>query len=125
MPLVAYTIVQIAGMSVDYVAFILLVEFGLISPLLANAIGKCIGVIVAFNGHRRLTFRESAMKKNASSIFMQALKYSSMLPLNIVASSILLSLILSSGFIPAVAKIFSDLITFVLFFAANKYLVFR
>jgi putative flippase GtrA len=125
MSLIPYTLVQIAGMGVDYIFFILLIKFEVLSPLFANALGKCIGVMVAFNGHRRLTFPESALNKDASSIIIQALKYSSMLPMNIAVSSILLTSIISAGITAAVAKLVSDLITFILFFAVNKYLVFK
>ena len=125
MPLIIYTVIQIIGMSVDFCVFLLLVEFHLLSPLLANAVGKLIGVIVAFIGHRQITFRSSALKNDASSATGQALKYSATLPLNILLSSLLLTGFLSLGFVPAFAKLGSDFITFFIFFAANKYLVFK
>lgn len=125
MPLIIYTVIQIMGVSVDFCVFILLIEFNILSPLFANAVGKFIGVIIAFIGHRQFTFRASALKKDASSMAAQALKYSSTLPLNILLSSLLLTFFLSLGVIPASAKLGSDFITFFIFFAANKYLVFK
>lgn len=112
-------------MSADFCIFILLIELNILNPISANAVGKSVGVCVAFIGHRRLTFRSSAMKKNASSVTTQAIKYLSTLPLNILLSSILLVLILSIDVVPAFGKLGSDLITFFIFFAANKYLVFK
>ena len=125
MPLIIYTVIQIIGMSVDFCAFLLLIELNILSPLLANAVGKLVGVTIAFFGHRQFTFRTIAMKKDASSVTAQALKYSFSLPLNILLSSLLLTFILSLGTVPAFAKLGSDAITFFIFFAANKYLVFK
>lgn len=125
MPLINYTLIQVLGMSVDFCVFLFLIEKNILPPLLANVFSKCVGVIIAFFGHRRLTFRTTALKKNASAVTVQALKYSFTLPLNILLSSVLLALMLSVGFVPAFGKLSSDFMTFFVFFAANKYFVFK
>ncbi len=116
---------QIVGVGIDYIFYILLLKFEILSPLYANAVCKCVGAMVTFNGHRRLTFPKIALKKGASSTIIQAVKYSSMLPMNIAVSSILMTSIISAGITAVFAKLISDAITFILFFAFSKYLVFR
>jgi len=125
MPLIIYTVIQVIGMSADFCVFLLLIELNVLSPLLANAVGKLVGVTIAFLGHRNFTFHAESQKNGASSATTQALKYASSLPLNILLSSFLLVYILSLGIVPVFAKMGSDFITFFIFFGANKYLVFK
>ncbi len=121
MRLVSYSIVQGVAASADFVFFLFMVTLILIEPKIANVTAKLFGAGLAFFGLRYWVF-----KNDVTNTFKdQLLKYVVSLPLNIVISTAILALLLSSGVLVVFAKILTDIITFIIFFALNKYLIFK
>lgn len=123
--MILYVTIQIIAVCFDYLTFLYLINWELSTPLAANALGKIVGASLAFVGHKYFTFRISANQNNASNISSQGLKYLLTLPANIIVSSAIITALILLQIAPTISKITSDVLTLILFFFVNKYLVFR
>lgn len=125
MQLIVYTLVQCLCMCVDLLVYMIIINATILPLFVANSCGKFVGVLLAFFAHRAFTFRLSNTSHSLSSTLSQASKYLSTLPVNILFSTIFLYSFFYLFNVELVAKLLSDFVTFFLFFAVNKKVVFK
>ena len=102
-------------------AFLLALHIGLLTPVISNVISKIAAGIFAFILHRSFTFKS----EEDSSKLNQAIRYFSLLLINIPLSSVILSffLIWLADF-PEIAKVISDVIYVAINYFLAKYFIF-
>jgi len=117
--LTSFAIVGLINTIVDFVLFSFIVYLGL-SPILANVISFSAGACNSFILNGRITF-----KKNES-LFRNYyfLKFVIVTLITLGISHFAIVLLLRAGFSPYIGKIISIVITFLIGFLMNKFLVF-
>ena len=118
MQFIKYLTVQLVAYTADFSVFNILHLGQEIEPAFANPAAKLAGVLLAFTLHRYFTFKAKGPP------FLQFIRYSALLPANILFSTGVLSLGLWLGFGAITAKIGSDCISLPLFFILNKIFTF-
>jgi len=120
MALLKYISIQILAYVIDLGLFTFLLYLGYFGPLMANVLGKLAAGIFAFILHRSFTFKLEKQDHNRN----QAVKYFTLLGLNIPFTALLLALLLLIIPLPIYSKILSDVIGVLLSFWLSKNWVF-
>lgn len=120
MRFVRYLLVQALAYGLDMGGFVLLSAHFEIDPLVANIVGKVLAGLFAFVAHRSFTFcvAEAGVKAQ------QAVRYFTLLALNIPFSAVVLGAMLSVIPMVIVAKFVADAVCISLTFWASKRFVF-
>jgi putative flippase GtrA len=115
-----YSVIQVIAYLMDYVIFIVLTYFFSAPSLPSNVVGKIISGIFSYFAHRHFTFSQ----EEKSNVWAEAVRYFSVLGLNVPLSSGLLAVI--SQFLPLlVAKFIADVLCVALSFKLTQSVVFR
>ena len=117
---VRYGLVQLFAYAIDMGGFLLLLNAGLLGPLWANVLAKLAAGVFAFIAHRHFTF-QAGDRADAS---RQALRYFTLLALNIPLSSALLALLLTWTSHATLAKFTADVLIVAVTYWLSKSLVF-
>jgi putative flippase GtrA len=104
MTFIRYILIQIAAYAIDFGWFVAATRTGLLCPVAANAVGKVLAGIFGFVAHRYFTFRVSDARNGRA----EAIKYFSLLGINIPLASGLLWGALYLFANKVVAKVFTD-----------------
>lgn len=115
-----YIMVQLVAYGLDMGGFLLLMTWLAMEPLAANVIGKILAGLFAFVAHRSFTFGVTG----TSGTRRQALRYFTLLALNIPLSTLLLSVILWVISHAAAAKFIADIILVLLTYWLSKRFIF-
>lgn len=115
-----YGAIQLVAYGLDMGIFLLLVALFADQPVLANVAGKVVAGTFAFFSHRHFTFLSTRVGSKA-----QALRYFSLLAINIPLASVLLSAGLYLIDNPVPVKFVSDVICVALTYWISKRFVFR
>lgn len=115
-----YLLVQILAYGLDMGGFVLLFTHLGIDPLVANMVGKVSAGSFAFAAHRSFTFGVREAGGNAQ----QAVRYFTLLALNIPLSALVLGAMLWVIPIAVVAKLMADVICVFLTYWLSKRFVF-
>jgi len=118
---VRYIAVQVLAYAIDYGSFAAFCFLGA-APWLANLFSKVLAGAVAFQLHRRFTFR---VLSDRSELRRQALRYTGLLLLNAPLTSLLLVGILTVVTEPLLAKLLADVLAVAVTYALTKTVVFR
>jgi GtrA-like protein. len=89
--------------------------------LFANMISKVLAGVFSFAAHRAFTFRVINAKGRAQ----QAVRYFTLLALNIPLSALILSAMLWITSMEVVAKILSDVLLVLISYAQSKFIIFK
>lgn len=84
---IRYLSVQLVGYGLDMGTFILLVTYAAIDPIPANIVGRLLSGVFAFFIHRRFTFHEAEHGAKVQ----QAMRYFTLMVVNLPISSLILS----------------------------------
>jgi putative flippase GtrA len=118
--LAKYSLIQITAYLMDYSIFISLTYFFSVPPLESNVAGKILSGIFSYFAHRHYTFT----REEKANVWPEAIRYFSVLGLNVPLSSGLLAV--SSQFLPLLAaKFVSDVLCVALSFKLTQSVVFR
>lgn len=120
MTFIRYGAIQLMVYALDIGTFLLLMVLAQDHPVQANIAGKLVAGVFAFFLHRHFTFQSTRASGK-----VQAVRYFSLLAINIPVASALFSLGLYFINSPAPVKFVSDVICVVLTYWASKLLVFR
>lgn len=120
MSFIRYILIQILAYGIDMGSFQAALRFTAISPVCANVLAKLAAGLFAFLVHRHYTFQGA----DTGSAHQQALKYFTLLGINIPIASGLLALLLQWLPSPTVAKFISDVICIAITYAISKRFVF-
>ncbi|WMN19751.1 GtrA family protein [Pseudomonas piscis] len=120
MTFIRYGAVQVLAYALDMGAFLLLLSFFKNEPVLANIAGKGVAGVFAFFLHRHFTFQSTASNSK-----VQAIRYFSLLVVNIPIVSILLGAGLYFFDNPAVVKFIADVACVLLTYWVSKLFVFH
>ncbi|EFQ62887.1 MULTISPECIES: GtrA family protein [Pseudomonas] len=120
MTFVRYGTIQLMAYALDMGTFLLLMTLSQDHPVLANITGKMVAGVFAFFLHRHFTFQSTHASGKA-----QAVRYFSLLALNIPVASALFSLGLYFINSPAPVKLISDVICVALTYWISKLFVFH
>jgi putative flippase GtrA len=115
-----YVVIQVFAYVVDMGGFYFIIQLGLVGPIMANVIGKVAAGIFAFIVHRNFTFKAGGNEDR----FHQALRYFTLLALNIPFASGLLAVLLMWVSDPVVAKIIVDISSVGLIYWLSKSFIF-
>lgn len=121
MHLIGYIFVQFSCAAVDLFIFFLLTNFAELLPLIANIVSKCIGVSLAFFMLRNLFIATP----NSQRIYWHMTKYFISFGANIVLSTAILALLVSTGTGAFLSKVITDVITLIVFFFISRSLIFK
>ncbi|MHC8349705.1 GtrA family protein [Pseudomonas sp. RT4P38] len=105
----------------DLSVFLLLFNVFGMDLLLANMISKVLAGVFSFAAHRAFTFRVINAKGRAQ----QAVRYFTLLALNIPLSALILSAMLWITSMEVVAKILSDVLLVLISYAQSKFIIFK
>jgi putative flippase GtrA len=115
-----YSLIQITAYLMDYSVFIGLTYLFNAPPLESNVAGKILSGIFSYFSHRHYTFS----REEKANVWPEAIRYFSVLALNVPLSSGLLALF--SQFLPLLlAKFVSDVLCVALSFKLTQSVVFR
>jgi putative flippase GtrA len=115
-----YSVIQVIAYLMDYGIFIVLTFLFSAPPLPSNVAGKIISGIFSYFSHRHFTFS----REEKSNVWAEAVRYFSVLGLNVPLSSGLLAVF--SQFLPLlVAKFIADVLCVALSFKLTQSVVFR
>jgi putative flippase GtrA len=120
MTFVRYVAVQLVAYAIDLGVFVLLFHGAIAGPITANVLAKIAAGTLAFYAHRGYTFRIEGTER----IRREAVKYASLLALNVPLASALLALLMLVVPSVTVAKIAADVICVGLTFMLTKHGVF-
>jgi putative flippase GtrA len=120
MRFVRYVMVQLVAYGLDMGGFLLLITWLAMEPVTANVIGKVLAGLFAFVAHRSFTFGVSG----TSGTRQQALRYFTLLALNIPLSTLLLSVSLWLIPFAVVAKFIADIVLVLLTYWLSKRFIF-
>lgn len=120
MRFVRYVMVQLVAYGLDMGGFLLLITWLAMEPVTANIIGKVLAGLFAFVAHRSFTFGVAG----TSGTRQQALRYFTLLALNIPLSTLLLSVLLWLIPFAVVAKFIADVVLVLLTYWLSKRFVF-
>lgn len=115
-----YLLVQVVAYGLDMGGFVLLFTYFDVHPLLANVIGKVLAGLFAFVAHQSFTFGVAA----AGGTRRRAVRYFTLLALNIPLSALILSAMLWVIPMTVVAKFAADAIGVLLTYWLSKRFVF-
>lgn len=118
---VRYVLVQVLAYTIDYGSFVAFYRLD-VPPGFANLLSKILAGAVAFQLHRRFTFR---VGRDRTGLRRQALWYTALLLLNAPLTSLLLVGFLLLINQPLVAKILADALAIVVTYTLTRSLVFR
>ena len=117
-----YILIGGTAFLAEYYVFVLILEVSQ-QILLAQIISWCIGYVVSFCGHRRITFRNKSDYKFSKS--HQFILYGAVAMLTLIISTILVC-ILSITIAPAIAKIIIMVIMAIIsYFMLNRLVFIR
>ncbi|MFJ3120886.1 GtrA family protein [Pseudomonas protegens] len=117
---IRYGAIQVLAYALDMGTFLLLLYFFQNEPVLANIAGKGVAGLFAFFLHRHFTFQSTA-----GSSKVQAVRYFSLLAINIPAASVLLGAGLYFFDNPTVVKFVSDVACVLLTYWLSKVFIFH
>lgn len=120
MTFIRYGAIQLMAYALDMGTFLLLMALFKDQPVLANIAGKGVAGVFAFFLHRHFTFQSTGVGSKA-----QAVRYFSLLAINIPAASALFSVGLYFVNSPAPVKFVSDVACVVLTYWISKLFVFH
>ena len=120
MTFVRYVAVQLVAYAIDLGVFVLLFHGAIAGPITANVLAKIAAGTLAFYAHRGYTFRITGTGR----IRREAVKYASLLALNVPLASALLALLMLVVPSATVSKIAADVICVGLTFMLTKHGVF-
>lgn len=119
MQFVRYVLVQVLAYGVDMGAFIVLLQSLDLDPLVANLIGKILAGLFAFAVHRSFTFG-----LDKAGTLQQAVRYFTLLALNIPLSAAVLAAMLWVIPLAIVSKLAADVVCVFLTYWLTKRFVF-
>ncbi|WP_337153574.1 GtrA family protein [Pseudomonas protegens] len=105
----------------DLSVFLLLFNVFEMDLLIANMISKVLAGVFSFAAHRAFTFGVTDAKGGAQ----QAVRYFTLLALNIPLSALILSALLWITSMEVVAKILADILLIFISYAQSKLIVFK
>lgn len=120
MTFIRYGAIQLMAYALDMGTFLLLVTLLEDHPVLANIAGKVVAGVFAFFLHRHFTFQSTGGSRKA-----QAVRYFSLLAINIPVASALFSVGLYVVDSPASVKFVCDVICVALTYWISKLFVFH
>lgn len=120
MRFVRYSLVQIIAYGLDMGGFVLLYTHFQVDLLVANLVGKVLAGLFAFVAHRCFTFRVTETAGRGG----QAVRYFTLLALNIPLSALVLSALLFMFPMVVVAKFFADVICVLITYWLSKRYIF-
>ena len=120
MTFIRYGLIQLVAYALDMGAFLLLIALFEDQPVLANIAGKGVAGVFAFFLHRHFTFQSAHGSSKA-----QAVRYFSLLAINIPIASALFSVGLYVVDSPAPVKLVCDVICVALTYWISKLFVFH
>ncbi|ALI05373.1 MULTISPECIES: GtrA family protein [Pseudomonas] len=120
MTFIRYGAIQLVAYALDMGAFLLLIALFEEQPVLANIAGKGVAGVFAFFLHRHFTFQSSHGSSKA-----QAVRYFSLLAINIPVASALFSVGLAIVDNPAPVKFVCDVACVALTYWISKLFVFH
>lgn len=120
MTFIRYVLIQLLGYVIDMGGYVLCLVLGMSSPVLANVLAKSASGLFTFIAHRHFTFKSGSATDRAH----QAVKYFSLLGLNVPFASSLLAALLLWISNPLIAKFLSDVLSVGLSFWLSKRFVF-
>ncbi|UQI29299.1 GtrA family protein [Pseudomonas bijieensis] len=120
MTFIRYGAIQLMAYGLDMGTFLLLMALSKDQPVLANIAGKGVAGVFAFFLHRHFTFQSSHASSKA-----QAVRYFSLLAINIPLASALFSVGLYFVNSPAAVKFVCDVACVVLTYWISKLFVFH
>lgn len=116
-----YLLVGVVTYGVDIGVFLLLFDLLEIDLLMANMVSKVIAGVFSFLVHRVFTFSVNAVGGSTQ----QAVRYFTLLVLNIPLSSLILYCVMWIIPLEIAAKILSDVLLVLISFAQSKFIVFK
>lgn len=120
MTFIRYVAVQFVAYAIDLGTFVALFAAGIAGPIVANVVAKILAGAFAFAAHRHFTFAVAGSER----VGREALKYGTLLALNVPVASGLLALLMLVIPDATLAKIASDVVCVGLTFFATKHGVF-
>ncbi|MGQ3321760.1 GtrA family protein [Pseudomonas brassicacearum subsp. neoaurantiaca] len=120
MTFIRYGAIQLVAYALDMGTFLLLMALFNDQPVLANIAGKGVAGVFAFFLHRHFTFQSTG-----GSSKVQAVRYFSLLAINIPLASALFSVGLYFVKSPAPVKFVSDVVCVALTYWISKLFVFH
>lgn len=120
MTFIRYGAIQLMAYALDMGAFLLLIAIFDGQPVLANVAGKTVAGVFAFFLHRHFTFKSTHGSSKA-----QAVRYFSLLVINIPIASTLFSVGLYFVDSPAPVKLTCDVVCVALTYWISKLFVFH
>lgn len=120
MTFIRYIAIGAATYGLDIGLFLLLIKINIISPIVANIVSKLAAGIFGFIAHRSFTFRI----KTEQHKIQHALRYFSLLAINIPLFSAIFAATLIWITDPKTAKVASDIICVILSYLQSRYFVF-
>lgn len=120
MTFVRYGAIQVLAYALDMGTFLLLLSVFNDQAVLANIAGKGVAGVFAFFLHRHFTFQSTGSSGKA-----QALRYFSLLAINIPVASALLGIGLFFVDNPTAVKFASDVVCVLMTYWISKLFVFR
>ncbi|MGD8221046.1 GtrA family protein [Pseudomonas thivervalensis] len=120
MTFIRYGAIQVMAYALDMGAFLLLIALFDSQPVLANIAGKGVAGVFAFFLHRHFTFQSTGGSSKA-----QAVRYFSLLAINIPVASALFGVGLYVVDSPAPVKFVCDVVCVALTYWISKLFVFH
>lgn len=120
MRFVRYLMVQLVGYGLDMGSFILLISYFAVDPIPANIVGRLLSGVFAFFIHRRFTFSEADRDRKVQ----QAVRYFTLMVVNLPISSLILSATLWLIPMATAAKFVADVMGIFLTYWLTKRFVF-
>jgi putative flippase GtrA len=120
MTFIRYSSIQLLAYGIDMGLFLIVMQSGLSGPILANVMAKLAAGIFAFIAHRSYTFRVS----DSPAVRQQAVRYFSLLALNIPVASAILALLLAWVAAPVADKFIADVVCVALSYLLSKHFIF-
>lgn len=115
-----YVLIQLLAYGIDMGLFLVLLHSGFSSAIGCNVLAKFCAGVFAFMSHRYFTFHVN----EKASISQQAIRYFSLLALNIPIASAVLALLLVWIANPVAAKFMADISCVVLTYILSKRFIF-
>lgn len=120
MTFVRYVAIQLLAYGIDMGLFLIVLHSGIAGPIWANVLAKITAGIFAFIVHRSFTFRVG----DNTVMIQQAIRYFTLLALNVPFASGILALLLVWITQPVAAKLVADVACVALTYWLSKHLVF-
>ncbi|KJZ55930.1 GtrA family protein [Pseudomonas marginalis] len=120
MTFIRYGAIQVMAYALDMGSFLLLLSLFNDQPVLSNVAGKVIAGVFAFFLHRHFTFQSTHRSRQS-----QALRYFSLLAINIPMASALLGVGMHFVDSPTALKFISDVACVLMTYWVSKLFVFH